>query len=869
MAQAYSTPGNSSNDFYTPQASGTRRAQTNPASSYFGTGGQTGYSQSAWSGGNNGNPSGIGAGASGINAGDGPGAGSAGLNANGGPGGFMQAMNGQGGVPGSGGNFQWGSVTAGPWGTDYSDPATAQQYSDNMMASGDPYAGMYGSSAPTPMNNAGQAAAATAGMAGGTPGYDPSGGLGLQQGSSPFTLAPGSGSGGMYVNGQYVPGNYVNARGMERLNWEAIFNAGGLEAAAQQEQQRLQAEAHARQQQQMANAGYDPNSPLHWSQQMTGGGESPYSTRLQTQAMATSGMLPPGAMSMLPPEYQGQSQLGAAMQSGMPTQAIGQQMGAPGAVDPYSTALPESFAQGGYQPGDTSIPTGNIGGAPPYAVSPERFGRLPVNELQRIASGQGGQLRPELQQQAAMMASNELARRGAGGNNLAAGNQQAQDPRAVEQSTGFQQAERIRRLERLGIDTRGVTAQDALSGNLPATQGQLAEQQQLQQAGMSRQNQRMGLDLPELPERLRGNNVAEDNTQSQGFQGGGNELVRNGQGGLTMAPGMGGAVQFLQGLGQGLGWMNPTNIPGFGSSPSTPPPEVAMDPEALFRDSLAQVRQQYGPIDIFGEDGSTGAYGLENAIAGGYGSGAGMNLPPGMGGWNTTGAPDVPGVGTGQVPYILPGSNTLGPGNIPGTIGGDVPTRPLAPQGPGGVPQNPYEKMPGYVQPYSQPQSPMSTGNPIWGSQPQPSANPYPGTTQLMPFGQGLPPGISGSMAIGPDGKPYGGTPNLSRPEPNPSTIPGNDFPGYGNDVVNRPGPPVSNPSPGTTPLMPLVPGQPVTSEQRNSYLDAVRNAPSLNRKMELITEFNHALGLDPNGRPLDGSSPALLQALLGNPNYN
>lgn len=573
----------------------------------------------------------------------------------------------------------------------------------------------------------------------------------------------------MFVNGTYIPANYINGSGMERLNWEAVFNAGGLEAAAQQDLQRLQAEAHARRQQQMADAGYDPNSPLHWSQQMTGGGESPYSTRLETQAMATSGMLPPSAMATLPPEYQVQSQLGAAMQSGMPTQTIGQQMGAPGAVDPYSTALPESFAQGGYQPGDTSIPTGNIGGAPPNAVSPERFGRLPVNELQRIASGQGSQLRPELQQQASMMASDELARRGAGGNNLAAGNQQAQDPRAVEQSSGFQQAEQIRQLQQMGIDTGGFGPEDALRGNTPQ------EQQRLE-----------AMRAP------------------QGFQGG--------------------AVQFLQGLGQGLGWMNPTNIPGFGSSPSTPPPEVAMDPEALFRDSLAQVRQQYGPIDIFGEDGSTGAYGLENAIAGGYGSGAGMNLPPGMGGWNTTGAPDVPGVGTGQ---------------MPGSIGGDVPMRPLAPQGPGGVPQNPYEKNPGYVQPQSRPQSPTSTGNPIWGSQPESSSNPYPGTIQTIPFGQGLPPGISGSMAIGPDGKPYGGTPNLSRPEPNPGTIPGNDFPGYGNDVVERPKSPSQ-----------------LARERAEEAMRGSQRTAQANQDPNSIF-YNH------------GPNSKLLAAVLGNPNYN
>lgn len=516
MPQPYSTPGNSSSSFYTPQATTTRRSQS-PATSYFGTGGgPTGYSQSAWSGGSGGNnPSGIGAGSTGLSANDGPG-------------GFMSGMNGTWQEPGYQQNMQWGSVGApSPFGGGITPSATDIANNVNPGMTGTTQASMGGGTAPTP----------------GQQGY------------------------------QWQFGGPANAysyqHGMADPDWLRNQYAAQMQASQMQSQplnawtNQYQQDAADRQAQQVAAYNANPYT-------MTGSGD----------------------------------QMLAGMNAGMPTQAIAQQMAQPqGGL----TTL-ESLSTSGYQPGNTGIPA--AGGTTPYALDPSRYSRLPVDELQRIASGRGSQLRPELQQQAAVMANDELARRGAAGNQMAAGN--------------------------------------------------------------------------------------------------------------TQASGIG---DFLQGFGQGAGWMNPGNWGWLnGSNQSNPAnPSTAS--------SVAPVGQQlnamrgYGPfapdfLDMVTPENIAQAVmqqRQQQQSAGGY---AVPGFPQGE-----TGLGDI------RVPDWMRTDNVQLPsGGLAGT----------------GVDPSRVNLEPGRSGGYPTPQ----TSWPIIGSSPSPANQPQP----------------QGSMAIGPDGRPYGGTPNLYDP---------------------------------------------------------------------------------------------------------
>lgn len=326
------TPGNRAKDFYTPQATTTRQSNQNTTPSYFGNNGSTPSYQNF---GNTGNPSGLGAGASGLSA-------------NGGPGGFMQGMNGEYQVPGSGGNFTWGSTGG------YSVPSTGSaydQYSSNQ-----------------PSFSPGDTASSTSTAAA----YNAQGMSGVP-GGGPAMYTSVGGQPTRDRQGEFWQ-NYAN-------NAQSQHQTGLAQEAYEQS---LMAEymnsAQQRQQEQMAAAGFDPNSQLHWSQQMT----------------AVDGM-----------------------NAGMPTQQIGQQMTAFG--NDATSAPPSDFQsqpQSRYEQ---------------MAVDQSRYSGMPVSQLQNIANNDSTltSLRPAIAEESARLARIELANRGVQGNQMAVGNQQAMDQNAI------------------------------------------------------------------------------------------------------------------------------------------------------------------------------------------------------------------------------------------------------------------------------------------------------------------------------------------------------------------------------------------------------------------------------------------------------
>ena len=121
-------------------------------------------------------------------------------------------------------------------------------------------------------------------------------------------------------------------------------------------------------------------------------------------------------------------------------------------------------------------------------------------------------------------------------------------------------------------------------------------------------------------------------------------------------------------------------------------------------------------------------------------------------------------------------------------------------------------------------------------------------------------------MAIGPDGKPYGGTPNLSRPEPGVNNLPQNPN-GYGNDVFQPPS-------------LESQLGQATTFQERTNLIsDALRNAssPTEQARLEALLRQN-AQGYQQGAqqwqdiaqRRASSFMPASLMAsIFGNPQYN
>lgn len=671
----YSTPGNRPSDFY--GGSNQQQQQTQPSTSYWGNNGQTPAYQNFGT----------------SNMFGGMGSGAAGMMANDGPSGFMSGMEGTWQEPGYSNNFVWEQrgIQGGNYGMGGlgnigmstmpggagADPTYASDpnYQSQMMAASDP-SGQYGGGASL--------------------------GIGSNQGGQSEYSAQGSSS-GVHGGGpaQYTTVNGQPVRDRRSEFWDN-YRAGAIaqyEARQQREQQQQdlidQHMAGARQRQQAQHQEFLNNNP---------GWVSPQEAENRRQ------------------------QQNAQVNASTPLEQLQRQ---------GTSAAQVEIANRGAAGNAVSV--GNQQAPQLQQVLQNPQGLFPAKRAQ---AGSPFDPDPALSVDVDQMGQDILAQMEGGGG----WNQVSQSIGGVQQQPGQSY-------------NRGPQSMGGYS--FPSTEAA----NQAMGGFWGGSPQVPGSQIPTGTFEINGVPYTV-NTFGQGGYGGGNELTRTGGGELTMAPGAGGGMDTLQSiyipdsgpeLNELLREIGGIPLPGYESGPVVKPVETGWQPQPGANPIIGQQpnpafggqQQPQQRPDFSGQPfgGTGGDVRPSQPMQVDPRQPQGIPLP----GQQTPDNPELLGAGRyteGQPQPQLPGGGTSG-----SQPGGGIPLPLWDP-----VNKENWEIRNGMAYPKQ------------GGGQQQGSQQPQ------------------GSMAIGPDGKPYGGTPNLYPPQQQTNNGPFG-FPGggWGNDVMEVP----------------------------------------------------------------------------------